>query len=375
MNIKMPTHKAITSGIVIFIISIVCIIVAAFVMFVQQPYTRTTPPDVVEEVGSKSKAAFRRWFKSNEKAPMLWQIKDESAINSFIDKFNKASSIQYSISGANVITYVDAKGGKALVVGDIHGDADVLDTIIKHWNKKDTLIFTGDYVDRGTQNLQVLLTICQLKIDEPNKVYLCRGNHESATDLIIGTRNWNETVVGNINDKFAFASASAKINLYEAICKFYATMPLIVIFNRVNMCLHGELPDCDATTKHKLTYDALDDTLTRTVVWGDYPNPFRTNEDLMKYNKDSFVAAVRKHKIVNYIKGHNHDCAGAKVQFEGFNYFVNASSNIVCGRKAMTFDPETLKMIERKESTTTEPTVIVIDEHNKAMFVKVSEQK
>lgn len=360
----------------VFIITIVCIVIALSLLVHTITNTKSNENATVDlKMPAKSKAALRRWFKNNNTS-LLWRITTNGSINTLIDNFTSASALHshVSINTAKVITYVNVKGGKAIVIGDIHGDIDTLNNILtKKWNGKDTIICTGDYVDRGNYNLQVLTTLSKLKLAYPNKVYLCRGNHESATDLVINTRNWNETVVGNINERYASASSSMRMKLYEAICKFYATMPLIVVFNGVNMCLHGEIPDCDANTIYKLTYDALEDATCRTVVWGDFPNPYRKEEDLMKYDKNKFVSTVKKHNIVNYIKGHNHDCAGAKVSFDGFNYFVNISSKIVTGdRKGMTFDAETLKMIPQKDADDkTYPTIVFIDEHNTASFVRV----
>jgi diadenosine tetraphosphatase ApaH/serine/threonine PP2A family protein phosphatase len=82
--------------------------------------------------------------------------------------------------------------GEALVVGDLHGDIESLITILKSSGftekmaaRKDaTLIFLGDYGDRGAHSTEVYYTILKLKLAFPEQVILLRGNHEGPEDLM-----------------------------------------------------------------------------------------------------------------------------------------------------------------------------------------------
>jgi diadenosine tetraphosphatase ApaH/serine/threonine PP2A family protein phosphatase len=80
--------------------------------------------------------------------------------------------------------------GEALVIGDLHGDLDSLFRILQNsgftqnLNCKDaTLIFLGDYGDRGPRSAEVYYTILKLKLAFPEQVVLLRGNHEGPQDL------------------------------------------------------------------------------------------------------------------------------------------------------------------------------------------------
>lgn len=82
--------------------------------------------------------------------------------------------------------------GEALVVGDLHGDLESLITILKGSDfvqklteRKDaTLIFLGDYGDRGAYSAEVYYTVLRLKLAFPEQIVLLRGNHEGTADLL-----------------------------------------------------------------------------------------------------------------------------------------------------------------------------------------------
>jgi diadenosine tetraphosphatase ApaH/serine/threonine PP2A family protein phosphatase len=82
--------------------------------------------------------------------------------------------------------------GEALVIGDLHGDIESLISILnssgftrKMTASKDaTLIFLGDYGDRGEYSAEVYYTILRLKLAFPEQVILLRGNHEGPEDLM-----------------------------------------------------------------------------------------------------------------------------------------------------------------------------------------------
>ena len=72
--------------------------------------------------------------------------------------------------------------GKVVIIGDIHGQYyDLIGMLRKTVgrNPDQTLLFLGDYVDRGNYGPEVALFLFCLKIKNPSKVFLLRGNHES----------------------------------------------------------------------------------------------------------------------------------------------------------------------------------------------------
>ncbi len=107
-------------------------------------------------------------------------------------------------SGLNISThnyflpYVQKKivpqGSEIALWGDLHGSAHSLVRCLKHlrvlgYLRDDFSIeqnhphfyftFLGDYVDRGAYSLEVLYLLMKLKIANPNRVFIVRGNHEN----------------------------------------------------------------------------------------------------------------------------------------------------------------------------------------------------
>jgi serine/threonine protein phosphatase 1 len=72
--------------------------------------------------------------------------------------------------------------GRTIVVGDIHGDLGALDHLLARLpdlDARDTMVFLGDYVDRGNESRGVIERVQQLEADGPMKVVPLLGNHEA----------------------------------------------------------------------------------------------------------------------------------------------------------------------------------------------------
>ena len=69
---------------------------------------------------------------------------------------------------------------KIFAIGDIHGSADKLSTLMEKIPidyTKDILVFIGDYIDRGPGSFEVVDYLVELKQNHPDIVFL-KGNHE-----------------------------------------------------------------------------------------------------------------------------------------------------------------------------------------------------
>ena len=87
--------------------------------------------------------------------------------------------------------------GRTFAIGDIHGDLDALLRLLgtlPPLDTTDTLVFVGDYLDRGPRSADVVALLRALPSQTPAKVVPLRGNHEDAW-LRIVERGWPEFVI------------------------------------------------------------------------------------------------------------------------------------------------------------------------------------
>lgn len=74
-----------------------------------------------------------------------------------------------------------------IAIGDIHGMYEMLDTLLQRLPPAGSLVFLGDYIDRGPSSKQVISRLMRLASDR-TCVFL-RGNHEAmALDALAGGR-------------------------------------------------------------------------------------------------------------------------------------------------------------------------------------------
>jgi len=133
-------------------------------------------------------------------------------------------------------------GSKFLIVGDLHGD---LDTLKKILNKVDVsvmkgckeleLTFLGDYIDRGPNQLETILTVLELKAEFPECVTILRGNHEPPPFLIPSPHDFPH----ELRLLFGYEKGT---NIYAKFQELFSSMPLVQYVNKTFVALHGGLP-------------------------------------------------------------------------------------------------------------------------------------
>jgi diadenosine tetraphosphatase ApaH/serine/threonine PP2A family protein phosphatase len=206
--------------------------------------------------------------------------------------------------------------GSTTIVGDIHGNLDALDMILEEWQKSSTIniLFLGDYVDRGSQSAECLLTLFELKVVDPTHVFLLRGNHE---DQQMNRRDgfYNEIKCDN--------------TFLTHMHSIYETMPVAAILDDGIFCVHGGIPDANSI-----------DTITKDnsyqYLWNDPSDvPGITDSErgffISNYGPDIVDVFLAKNNLKRIIRAHEFQEKGYKFWFDRKLLSLFSSFNY-CGK-------------------------------------------
>jgi len=86
---------------------------------------------------------------------------------------------------------------RTFAIGDIHGDLKQLSKLMSRLpvlTKDDTVVFMGDYLDRGPDSKGVIRYLMRLPAKTPAKIVFLRGNHEDGWLRALGG-NWPEFIL------------------------------------------------------------------------------------------------------------------------------------------------------------------------------------
>ena len=154
--------------------------------------------------------------------------------------------------------------GNFVIVGDIHGNIDDLLRIFERcsYPPKTKYLFLGDYVDRGSNSIEVIIFLFSIKILYPESIYLLRGNHECQSIT---------TIYGFKKD----CKQNFEENVYNKFMKCFMHLSYAAVVNDSYFCVHGgispylrSLDDIDQLEKPLLTSESQ---IATDLVWSD-PN-------------------------------------------------------------------------------------------------------
>lgn len=115
---------------------------------------------------------------------------------------------------------------RKFVIGDIHGNYKELENLLNKINpdfKQDTLIFLGDYIDRGPQSYKVIQLLINIQENYGNEnVVLLRGNHEQ---MAINNIKYDRIDLYNGYDK-TFKDFNKNKDSIENYYNFFNSLPL-----------------------------------------------------------------------------------------------------------------------------------------------------
>ncbi len=206
----------------------------------------------------------------------------------------------------------EISSNNCVVVGDLHGDLKSLLRILKKsefFEKKKTLVFLGDYIDRGDNQVEVFYTVLRLREEYPDRVFLLRGNHEYIQGLEVSPHDFPFHLYeyfGDLYDK-----------IYYLVRSVWNSFSFSAILNEQYFLVHGGVP---VGFIEKENLKNPDFKIKEQLLWNDpfegygfYPSPRGAGFLFGKDITENFLDYIGVKKI---IRAHE-PCNGFKENHEG----------------------------------------------------------
>jgi serine/threonine-protein phosphatase PP1 catalytic subunit len=156
--------------------------------------------------------------------------------------------------------------GPINVVGDLHGQFTDLLRIFEslgHPSNTQKYLFLGDYVDRGPNSTETIALLMAYKVMYPERIFLLRGNHESAE-------------ISRIYGFYDECKRRFSVKIWRMFVHAFRYLPLAAVIGGRIFCAHGGLSPSLHTLqdlkKIKRPIDVPDEGLITDVLWSD-PDP------------------------------------------------------------------------------------------------------
>jgi protein phosphatase len=212
---------------------------------------------------------------------------------------------------------------KLIVVGDLHGSFTSLNDILSSsrflrrmgLKEKVTLVFLGDYGDRGQDSPEVYSVLLWLKQKFPTNVILLRGNHEGLPLVPFTPHDMPKQLEQKYNENWN--------GLYTKLLDLFSDFPHALIVEEKYLLLHGGAPHACGSVEDINQADKLFPMTTcfEEILWNDplddltgvKPSP-RGLGNLFGEDVTSRILELTRTKTL--IRSHE-PCEGVKVNHSG----------------------------------------------------------
>jgi serine/threonine-protein phosphatase 2B catalytic subunit len=201
------------------------------------------------------------------------------------------------------------------VVGDLHGQYyDTVKMLEIGGNPENTkYLFLGDFVDRGSFSIEVLILLYALKITFPDTIFMLRGNHECRQ--MTSFFNFRQECLYKYDQE-----------IYDIFMDSFDLMPLACVINGKFFALHGgispELRSVDDLKRLDRFKEPPKSGLICDVLWSDpvdnedgiCENVFRMNDVRgcsYFYGHEAVNKFLEQNNLLSVIRAH-------EAQIEGF---------------------------------------------------------
>lgn len=184
--------------------------------------------------------------------------------------------------------------GKTMVVGDLHGDLNTLKKIIQEFfhGKFKTLLFLGDYIDRGAKQVEVINVLFYYKKKMPNRIILLRGNHE---DPII---NRQYGFYDEIRLKF-----SNNKEIFRRYNQVFSRLPIAALTWNKIFCVHAGIPEglecIEEINFLPQNQEVIKHPIISQLLWND---PKEKGKNFKKSNRGQGIKTFGKEAFSNFIE-------------------------------------------------------------------------
>lgn len=200
------------------------------------------------------------------------------------------------------------------ICGDIHGQYYDLLRLLKKGGlpPNKNYLFLGDYVDRGSNSIEVIVLLMALKLRYPENFFLLRGNHESA----------------EINKEYGFYDDCIERyteNIWKIFINTFDCFPCAALVEDKIFCMHGgispKIKNLYDINDIKRPCDIPDEGILCDLLWSD-----PKSDDIGWADSDRGVSYTFGPDIVSdFSKKHNLDliCRAHQVVEDGYEFFCN----------------------------------------------------
>ena len=136
-----------------------------------------------------------------------------------------------------------------VIISDLHGDSNSLFRILSEINYKqflskelNKLVFLGDYIDRGSDSLGILYSVCYLKSTYPDSVILMKGNHEAPAEFPFSPHDFPYEVEDRFGNRWR--------EIYKDILSMFTMLTLATVVKHKLLLVHGGLPTQEAAAEN-----------------------------------------------------------------------------------------------------------------------------
>jgi diadenosine tetraphosphatase ApaH/serine/threonine PP2A family protein phosphatase len=214
---------------------------------------------------------------------------------------------------------VSVGSDRVVVVGDTHGDLLTSQTVVDEYLRgKSTLIFLGDYVDRGPFQLENLLFLLTKANESPKTLFLLRGNHEAPE-----MNKWYG-FYDVVRERYGAES-------YGLFSSLFSQLPVSAVVNEMFLAVHGGI----ATSLSSVSQlaDLPKGVVTPTgiyaeILWNDPDEtidgfaPSPRGPGIFRFGADVVSRFLEANHLKALLRSHEARIGGTSVELGGRVYTV-----------------------------------------------------